>query len=94
MGIQLFDPVGIPEAVQRPRKDRLPSLAGLKVGYIFNQHTSAQTFWGALEKAITATFEPASVHRIYKTNTWAPAPGAEVDQLIAQSDYALVGVGA
>ena len=94
MGIQLFDPVGEPEVFQRPRQTAIKALAGMKVGYVFNQHTTALTFWNALEKAVESALQPASACRVYKTNTWAPAPKAEMDRLLASTDYALVGVGA
>lgn len=51
-------------------------------------------FWKALEQAVDRKFAPSSVHRVYKKNTWAPAPKAEVDKLIAETDFALVGLGA
>ena len=40
------------------------------------------------------TQQPASVMRVYKSNTWAPAPRADAERLLAETDYALVGVGA
>lgn len=94
MSIQLFDPVGAPEIVRPRRKSAWKALAGMRVGYIFNQHTSALVFWDALEKAVERTLQPAAAQRVYKTNTWASAPKADVDRLVAQTDYVLVGVGA
>ncbi len=49
MTIQLFDPVCEPEVIQRRGERKLESLKGKKVGYIFNQHKSALTFWATLE---------------------------------------------
>lgn len=94
MGIVLFDPVCEVEAVQRNAERRLDSLKNRKIGYIFNQHISALDFWSALEREIEMKLMPSAVHRVYKTNTWAPAPRADVEQLIRQTDYALIGVGA
>ena len=48
----------------------------------------------ALEEEIGRTLNPASMTRVYKTNTWAPAPRADALRLIEETDFALVGVGA
>ena len=77
MSIELFDPVGEVEVVQRQAMRTLQSLKGKRVGCIFNQHVSALAFWKALESEIEKTLQPASVFRIYKANTWAPAPRAK-----------------
>lgn len=94
MSIELFDPVGEVEAVQRQAERALQSLEGKRVGCVFNQHVSALAFWKALESEIEATLKPSNIFRVYKANTWAPAPRADADRLLGESDYALVGVGA
>jgi len=94
MAIELLDPVGDVEAVTRADERVLDTLAGKRVGYIFNQHTSALVFWRALEREIEARLAPAGTHRVYKVNTWASAPNDEVARLVQATDYALVGVGA
>ena len=94
MSIRLYDPVGVPEVIQAAQRRRFASLHGLRVGYIFNQHTSAQLFWKALEGEVQEQLAPVDAQRIYKTNTWAPAPKVQMDRLIAETDFALVGVGA
>ena len=94
MTIELFDPVGVVEAVHSKQERALESLMGKRLGCIFNQHVSALTFWKAMEAAIEAKLRPSSVHRVYKANTWASAPKADVERLLQETDYALVGVGA
>ncbi len=94
MTIELFDPVGEVEVVAQQVRRALPTLKGKRVGCIFNQHVSAIAFWKALEAEIDRTLQPASFMRVYKTNTWAPAPRADSLRLLAETDYALVGVGA
>ena len=94
MTIQLFDPVGVVDAGQVKDERILENLAGKRVGCIFNQHVSALAFWKGLETELEATLNPASVQRVYKANTWAPAPKADVERLLRETDYALVGVGA
>ena len=94
MSIQLFDPVGVVDQPQAKEERVLESLAGKRAGCIFNQHVSALAFWRALEGELEATLNPATMHRVYKANTWAPAPKAEVERLIREIDYAIIGVGA
>jgi hypothetical protein len=55
---------------------------------------SALAFWKALETELEKTWRPSNVLRVYKSNTWAPAPRADAQRLLADTDYALVGVGA
>lgn len=94
MTIELFDPVGEIEVIKAKPQRILETLNGKRVGLIFNQHVSALSFWQALEEEIGSTLKPAGMRRVYKTNTWAPAPRAEALKLIEETDYALVGVGA
>jgi hypothetical protein len=94
MTIQLFDPVGDIEEVKANPQRVLETLNGKRVGCIFNQHVSALSFWQALEEEIGKTLNPASMTRVYKTNTWAPAPRVDALRLIEETDFALVGVGA
>lgn len=94
MTIELLDPVGEVEVVHSKEERVLKSLVGKRLGCIFNQHVSALSFWKAMEAEAEAKFKPSRVHRIYKTNTWAPAPAVELEHLLRETDYALVGVGA
>ena len=94
MTIELFDPVGEIEEIKAKPQRILETLNGKRVGCIFNQHVSALAFWQALEEEIDKTLNPASMTRVYKTNTWAPAPRADALRLIEETDFALVGVGA
>lgn len=94
MTIKLLDPVGIVEPVQSGSTRVTGSLAGKRLGCIFNQHVSSIDFWQAMETEFGAQLKPANVHRVYKANTWASAPKADVERMIRETDYALVGVGA
>jgi hypothetical protein len=94
MTVELLDPVGVVEVVHAKEMRALKSLAGKRLGCIFNQHVSSLSFWKAMEAEVEARFKPSSIYRIYKANTWATAPAAEVQRLLRETDYALVGVGA
>jgi hypothetical protein len=94
MSILLLDPKGNVARSRRLEGHSLDGLQGKKAGFLFNQHKSALTFWQALEEEIERTLRPSTVLRVYKENTWAPAPKADVERLIKETDYALVGLGA
>jgi hypothetical protein len=94
MTIKLLDPTGVVAKTATKAEALLETLRGRKVGFVFNQHATGLTFWEALEKGVQETFSPSSVERLYKDNTWAPAPKTLVDRLVAETDYALVGLGA
>jgi hypothetical protein len=94
MTIDLFDPVGEVEVVRQQPQRLLESLTGKRVGCVFNQHVSAQAFWRAMEAELENALKPSRVSRIYKSNTWAPAPRADAQRLLGEADYILVGVGA
>ena len=94
MSIRLLDPTSyIAKAVPKSEQ-HLDSLQAKRVGYLFNQHKSAAAFWQALEREIDRAFSPSGIMRLYKENTWAPAPKDEVGRLREETDYTLVGVGA
>ena len=94
MSIRLLDPRSYIAKVAPRSTQRLDSLQAKRVGYLFNQHKSAAAFWQALEREIDRAFSPSAVARVYKENTWAPAPKDDVARLKEETDYALVGVGA
>ena len=94
MTIVLFDPVGEVERLEQRQEHTLARLEGKRIGLIFNQHTSALAFWKAFEAEVETKLTPASVHRVYKTNTWAQAPQTDIDRVVKETDFALIGVGA
>jgi hypothetical protein len=94
MTIKMLDPVGDVETVARAAEKPLGRLDGRRVGYVFNQHVTALAFWQKLEEEVGRRVKPASVHKVYKVNTWAPAPRVDLERLSAETDYVLVGVGA
>lgn len=94
MSILLVDPVGEVQGIERQEQRALKNLHGKRVGYLFNQQMTAAAFWRALEREVARTLEPSAVCRIHKDNTYAPAPKSQVERLIQEADYALVGVGA
>ncbi len=94
MDILLFDPVGDIDLPERAEEKVLDTLKGKVVGYIFNQHNSSLVFWKHLEENVESALEPPNALRVYKPNTWAPAPKESIERIIQETDYALVGVGA
>jgi hypothetical protein len=94
MTIVVFDPVGEVERLERHEERAVGRLEHKRIGYIFNQHTSALVFWKAFEAEVESRLTPCSVLRVYKSNTWAQAPGAEIERLVKETDFALIGVGA
>jgi hypothetical protein len=94
MTIQMLDPVGEVEIVKPQAKRALDGLKGKRVGCVFNQHVSAIAFWKGMESEIEKTLSPSRVVRVYKSNTWAPAPRADANRVLEEADYVLVGVGA
>lgn len=94
MSVQLVDPTGILMTVKRDGREKLASLEGKRVGFIFNQHALGVAFWNRLESEIRRIHAPSKIERVYKDNTWAPAAQPEVARLLAETDYVLVGLGA
>jgi ABC-type microcin C transport system duplicated ATPase subunit YejF len=90
----MLDPIADAETVVRAKERALEKLDGKKIGYVFNQHVTALAFWKKFEGEIGDRLKPSGVHSVYKINTWAPAPRADLDRLAAEVDFALVGVGA
>jgi hypothetical protein len=94
MSITIYSPVCKVEAVERKGTNRVDTLADKRIGLVFNKHASAVAFWNALEREVKDKLHPSAIRKLDKTNTWAAAPGAEMQELIRNTDLALVGVGA
>ena len=94
MSIVLIDPTGLLANTRREGRESLKDLRGKRAGFVFNQHATGVAFWRALESEVQKSFAPSGVDRVYKDNTWAPAAQTELDRLIRETDYVLVGLGA
>ncbi len=94
MAVVLVDPTGVMPSSQREGPAKLQTLKGKRVGFIFNQHAIGKDFWRGLEREVEKNFAPIAIDRVYKDNTWAPAAPTDVERLIRETDYVLVGVGA
>jgi hypothetical protein len=90
MAIQLFDPVG--EVERRPAREaaRLTKLEG-SAWVAFSISTFRQSRSGRRWKRDREDLQPAKISRVYKSNTWAPAPRVDALRLLDESDYVLVG---
>ena len=94
MTIKLLSPTSHVHKPQQLEQKSLRSLSGRRIGFVFNQHGTTLAFWKALEQAVEGRFEASSLSRVYKPSVWAPAPMPAVEKLAAETDLAIVGVGA
>lgn len=94
MSIQVLDPRGEVATIERRAQAVLGSVEGRKAGFVFNGHASCHIFWKALEREVEQRFKPSAMSRVYKVNTWAPAPQADLSRVREEADYVLVGIGA
>ena len=94
MDILLFDPVGDIDLPERVEEKVLDTLKGKVVGYIFNQHNSSLVFWKHLEENVESALEPSKALKVYKPSHTTPAAQDEIERVVRETDYALVGVGA
>ncbi len=94
MSMRLFDPVGDIALPERAEEIVLDTLKGKAVGYVFNQHISSNVFWKHLQENVESSLEPSGTVKVYKPSHTTPAAQEEIDRVVRESDYALVGVGA
>lgn len=94
MKIRLIDPTGVLMKEPRQCSQPLADITGKRAGFLFNQHATAKSFWASLEHKVENDYAPSAIGRLYKDNTWAPAPQAEINRLMQETDYVLVGLGA
>ena len=94
MAITLYDPVADVQTAEASPDQYLESLKGKRVGYVFNQHSTALLFWKNLEQEVRGRLAPSGEAKIYKEKTWRQAPDDEMNALLKKIDYAVVGVGA
>ena len=92
--IELISPVGYPRIEEQAQRRSLDSPVGRRVGFIWNQYSVTHNFWPRLERALEAQCDPPSVQRAYKSNTWMPLEQPKFEELAANVDYLVVGVGA
>ena len=94
MSLRLFDPVGDIDLPHLAEEKALDTLKGKAVGYIFNQHISSIVFWKHLEESVESALEPSSTVKVYKPSHTMPAAQDEIERVVRETDFALVGVGA
>jgi hypothetical protein len=94
MTIRIYDPVGEVGPITAVAPSRLDALRRGRVGYVFNHHPAAEAVWQSLEANIGRILNPRAVERIDKDNVAVSVPRPDLEQLAAQADYVLVGVGA
>ena len=92
--IELVSPVGYPRIEAQSQRRAMDTPVGKRVGFIWNQYPVTCNFWPRLERAIELLCEPPSVQRAYKSNTWMPLEATKFEDLAANVDYLVVGVGA
>ena len=92
--IELVSPLGrVPEAAHNTCK-RLDTIAGKRVGFIWNQYPATRGFWPHLEREIEAQARAGRVERAYKSNTWMPLEAPRFSELATAVDCLVIGVGA
>lgn len=90
----VISPVGQARVEAHAERKKLGSAVGRSVGFLWNQYPTTRDFWEQFEKALQAAGKPPRVQRAYKKNTWMPLEQQQFNELTAQVDYLVVGVGA
>jgi len=67
---------------------------GKRVATLFNNHVSSYRVWKRLEELLAEHLAGGLAGRFAKENTFAPAPGDTIRDVVAKADLAIVGVGA
>jgi len=94
MSIRIYDPVGEVGPLVTVAPSGLNTMEGGRIGYVFNHHPAAEPFWESLEANIEKMLHPRSLARIDKDNVAISVPRPQLEQLAAQADCLVVGVGA
>jgi hypothetical protein len=94
MSIRIYDPVGDVGPLVTVAPSGLDAMEGGRIGYVFNHHPAAEAVWQSLEVNVEKMLRPRSLLRIDKDNVAISVPRSQLEQLAAQADYLVVGVGA
>jgi hypothetical protein len=94
MSIRIYDPVGDVGPLVTVAPSGLDAMEGGRIGYVFNHHPAAEAVWQCLEANVEKMLRPRSLVRIDKDNVAISVPRPQLEQLAAQADYLVVGVGA
>jgi hypothetical protein len=92
--IELISPRGRAPEAARTSGRRLDTLAGRRLGFIWNQYPATRGFWPHLEREIEAQADAVRVERAYKSNTWMPLEAPRFLELATAVDCLVIGVGA
>jgi len=93
--LRVLDPVAESKPAERDQPLRaLEALDKLRVALVWSGHAATTKFWPVLEHAIGDRFQPREVRRFYKPSTWNAASAKEIEEIVREADYAIVGVGA
>lgn len=89
----LCDPVG-EVSVTAKRSAPIGWAPGKRVATLFNNHVSSYRVWKRLETLLAGHLPGGLAGTFAKENTFAPAPGDLIQDVVATADLAIVGVGA
>src|SRR3546814_7902612 len=93
MTFNFLDPAGGAKAEQFDIAPKLESLQGKRLGLLDNSKTSAEKYLKMVGKILVDRYGVAEVKLFRKDALSKPAPAEVLDELVANCDFAVTGIG-
>ena len=91
--ITVLNPTAPPREVRYAMAERLSSIQGKSVGFLWNNKPNGDVLFGRLEELLRQKYEIKSASYGKKPTASVPATEEVLDQLVASADAVIVGLG-
>jgi len=88
-----LDPTGSLEADRHPLAPRLDTLQGKRLGIVDNGKTNAAKFLPMVAEELEELYGVADFKMLRKRDLSQPAPPELIEELAADTDFAITGIG-
>mgnify|MGYP001371311624 CR=1 FL=1 len=91
--ILVLDPTALPRDLRHPKAQRLDSLGGRKIGFLWNSKANGDILFNRLEDLLRQKYEISSTMHRQKPNASIPAEIQVYDELAKSVDAVVLGLG-
>ena len=91
--ILVLDPTALPRDLRHPKAQRLDSLGGRKIGFLWNSKANGDILFNRLEELLRQKYEISGAVHHHKPDASVPANIQVYEDLANSADAVILGLG-